>query len=298
MRITPTEEQRQFAASLHDLLGTSAPGAARAWGSGDPAPGLALWRKLAGMGVFGLAQEGTPMDLVVAFEELGHHAMPGPLIETAISPLLTGAAPQGIVSVGAPLALDADVADVVLLLDGDDVYLGTPGVRHESIDPARRLFEVVRTRALAGSVGAARDLASLLCAAQLLGAGRALLELTVEHAKSRTQFGKPIGSFQAVKHRLADVLIRLEFARPLLHAAATSLVPQDISAAKIRCGDAAHAAARAALQIHGAIGFTREYQASLWLAKTAALASAWGTRFDHVGRVLAALGADAGGSPS
>ena len=292
MRLTPTEEQRHFAASLHDLLGPSALDAARAWSAGDPVPGLALWRKLAGLGVFELTVDGTPADLVVAFEELGHHAMPGPLIETAIAPLLTGStAPPGqrIVSIGAPLALDADIADLVLLLDGDEVRVGTPGARHESIDPARHLFEVVPGRALAGNAAAARDLAALLCAAQLLGAGRALLELTVEHAKSRVQFGQPIGSFQAVKHRLAEVLIGLEFARPLLHAAAATLAPPDISAAKVRCGDAARFAARTALQILGAIGFTREYKASLWLAKTTALASAWGTRADHMGRVLAAL---------
>jgi alkylation response protein AidB-like acyl-CoA dehydrogenase len=292
MRFTPSEEQRQFASSLHDLLGTSALDAARAWGAGDPAPGLALWRKLAGLGVFELVLdngEGGTADLVVAFEELGHHAMPGPLIETAVAPLLLGEAPQGIVSIAAPLALDADIADVVLVLDGGSVYSARAGARRESIDPARRLFEVTPVQRLAPASDGAYNLATLLCAAQLLGAGQALLELTVEHAKQRIQFGKPIGSFQAVKHRLAEVLIGLEFARPLLHAAAITHAPQDISAAKVRCGDAAQAAARAALQIHGAIAYTSEYRASLWLAKTTALASAWGTRAFHLDRVLAAL---------
>jgi len=293
MRFTPSPQQRQFASSLHDLLGTSALDAARAWGRGDPAPGLALWRKLAGLGLFELALEdggeGGPADLVVAFEELGRHAMPGPLIETAVAPLLLGEAPPGIVSIAAPLALDADIADLVLVIDGEFVHSAQPGALCESIDPARRLFEVVPTQRLRPASTQAYDLAALLCAAQLLGAGRALLELTVEHAKQRIQFGRPIGSFQAVKHRLAEVLIGLEFARPLLHAAAITLAPQDISAAKVRCGDAAQAAARAALQIHGAIAYTREYRASLWLAKTTALASAWGTRAHHIDRVLAAL---------
>lgn len=288
MRLTLTEEQRQLAASLHDLLGAGALDAARAWGNEDPAPGLALWRKLTGLGLFDIAVEGSPADLVVAFEELGHHAMPGPLIETAIAPLL-GGPPQGIASIGNPLALDADIADVVLAVDRQQVWLGTVGARRDSIDPARRLFEVVPGQRVDGDVARALELAALLCAAQLLGVGRALLEITVDHAKSRVQFGRPIGSFQAVKHRLAEVLIALEFARPLLRAAAVTLAPQDISAAKVRCGDAAHAAARAALQVHGAIAFTREYKASLWLAKATALASAWGTRSHHLSRVLAAL---------
>jgi alkylation response protein AidB-like acyl-CoA dehydrogenase len=103
------------------------------------------------------------------------------------------------------------------------------------------------------------------------------------------QFGAPIGRFQAVKHQLADVAIGLEFSRPLLYGAAVTGTPRDVSAAKVACGDAAYRAARTALQVHGAIGYTEEYPLSLWLTKVRALVSAWGTPADHRARVAASL---------
>ncbi|MDX6763746.1 acyl-CoA dehydrogenase family protein, partial [Streptomyces sp. F8] len=119
--------------------------------------------------------------------------------------------------------------------------------------------------------------ARLLTAAQCLGVGEALLERTVGYVKQRTQFGAPIGSFQAVKHRLADTLLALEFARPLLWAAALSTAPGDVAAAKLRCGEAAYRAAMTALQLHGAVGYTEELDLSLWLRKARPLRDAWGT---------------------
>ena len=111
------------------------------------------------------------------------------------------------------------------------------------------------------------------------------------HARQRVQFGRAIGSFQAVKHQLADVAIGLEFARPLLDAAALELADRgpcaarDVSAAKIACAGAAHRAARTALQVHGAIGYTQEHDLGLWLTKVRALIPAWGTQAEHRARV-------------
>ena len=116
-----------------------------------------------------------------------------------------------------------------------------------------------------------------------------MLERSVEYAKQRTQFGKPIGGFQAVKHLLADVHVGLEFARPLLFGAALTLDPRDVSAAKVACGDAAYRAARTGLQVHGAIGYTAEYDLALWLTKVRALVNAWGTQREHRDRIRAAL---------
>jgi alkylation response protein AidB-like acyl-CoA dehydrogenase len=141
----------------------------------------------------------------------------------------------------------------------------------------------------------AREAGTRACAAQLLGAGRALLEASVRHAGQRSQFGQPIGSFQAVKHRLADVAVGLEFARPLLDAAAVavtdgeSTAARDVSAAKVACTGAAQIAARAALQVHGAIGYTQEHDLHLWLTKVRALAGAWGSQAEHRARVMAAI---------
>jgi len=147
----------------------------------------------------------------------------------------------------------------------------------------------------ADAVARALDAGALASSAQLLGAGRALLEASVRHARQRAQFGRPIGSFQAVKHHLADVAIGLEFAGPLLYAAAVTLddggrhAARDVSAAKVAGTDAARRAARVALQVHGAIGYTEEHDLHLWLAKVRALAGAWGGQAEHRARVMAAI---------
>jgi alkylation response protein AidB-like acyl-CoA dehydrogenase len=187
----------------------------------------------------------------------------------------------------------------VLLAEPDAVSVGRAGTRHRSVDPSRSVSVVtaddVLARNAASAVARAFDLGALACSAQLLGAGRALLEASVRHAGVRAQFGQPVGTFQAVKHKLADVAIALEFARPLLDAAAAAIdgdaatVPRDVSAAKVACADAATLAARAALQVHGAIGYTAEHDLSLWLTKVRALAPAWGSQAWHRQRVLAAL---------
>jgi alkylation response protein AidB-like acyl-CoA dehydrogenase len=162
-----------------------------------------------------------------------------------------------------------------------------------SLDPVRRLAvpvqggEVLAEGAHVGDAAAhAGDVARLVTAAQALGVGLALLERTVAYVKQRTQFGVAIGSFQAVKHRLADVLVGLEFARPLLYGAALSMAPADIAAAKVAAGEAAYAAARAALQLHGAVGYTDELDLSLWLRKARPLRDAWGTPAQCRARVL------------
>ncbi|SKV66476.1 Probable acyl-CoA dehydrogenase FadE [Mycobacteroides abscessus subsp. massiliense] len=117
----------------------------------------------------------------------------------------------------------------------------------------------------------------------------------MEYAKQRSQFGRPIGSYQAVKHKLADVHIALELARPLVYGAALALADEsptaarDVSAAKVAAGKAAYLAARSSLQTHGAIGFTAEYDLSLWILKVRALTAAWGTPEWHRARVLEAL---------
>jgi alkylation response protein AidB-like acyl-CoA dehydrogenase len=122
-----------------------------------------------------------------------------------------------------------------------------------------------------------------------------MLDTTVEYAQSRHQFGVPIGSFQAVKHHLADVALGLEFARPLVYRAAYSLARRDpdrsahVSMAKARASEAALLAGRVALQMHGAIGYTTEYDLHLWMKRAWALAASWGDaawHHDRVGRAI------------
>ncbi|OIJ69093.1 acyl-CoA dehydrogenase family protein [Streptomyces mangrovisoli] len=311
MRFALDTEQRAFAASLHAMLtAADTPSVIRDWARGDPARGRALWGRIGAAGVFALAVDEKyggagprPVDLAVAFVELGRHAVPGPLVETvAAAVLLAGPAlaerflpsiaaghtlatvadrergPEG--SPGAGRALDGEVAGVRLVRAADGLWLAPGhGPVRRSLDPARRLTELSPGGELLtrdppkDALGWAR----LATAAQALGVGLALLDRTVDHVRRRTQFGVPVGSFQAVKHRLADARIALEFARPLVFGAAVTMDPADVAAAKVTACEAAYRTAVTALHLHGAIGYTAEYDLSLWLGKARALRTAWGT---------------------
>jgi alkylation response protein AidB-like acyl-CoA dehydrogenase len=122
-----------------------------------------------------------------------------------------------------------------------------------------------------------------------------MLETTVAYAKVREQFRRPIGSFQAVKHKLADALLALDFATPTLQAAAWSMATEDdrvsvrTAAAKLRAGQAAGTVGRTALQVHGAIGYSEEHDLHLWLKRTWALQRTWGTASELRARLSTAL---------
>ncbi|MER6095542.1 acyl-CoA dehydrogenase family protein [Streptomyces sp. NPDC001728] len=333
MAFLPTEEQRAFARSLDAMLtAAGTPAVVRAWADGDPGPGRALWGRLAEAGVFALAvpeaYEGVgplPVELAHALVESGRHAVPGPVVETVASAVLLGELAglgepgpakrllpglasgertatlamtgHGTESVRGcvPYALDADRADAVLVVRGEELWLAPGhGPVRVSADPARRLARpapggelLAEGPAVAVAAARARRWAMLATAAQSLGVGLALLDRTVAYARQRTQFGTPIGAFQAVKHRLADTLLALEFARPLLFGAAVALAAGEdadvrgadgaLAAAKVTTGEAGYTAARAALQIHGAVGYTEELDLSLWLRKARPLRDAWGS---------------------
>ncbi|MGH3306607.1 MAG: acyl-CoA dehydrogenase family protein [Nocardioides sp.] len=299
MKFELTSEQEDFAQTLDKLLSSAATvAAARAWAEGDSGPGLEAWRRLADLGVTTLLvpeSEGgmgaTPVELAIAFEALGRHAVPGPWVESvAFLPSAT----DGLVTIAAPphtpYALDADVAGATYVLGEDSVRVASVGELVHSLDPTRRLFSVTPgDPAEVEAPDGAFDLAVLATAAQLLGCGERLLADTVEYAKQRCQFGREIGSYQAIKHALADVRIALDFARPLVLGAAVEGSPRDVSAAKVSAGDAAYLASRVALQVHGAIGYTREYDLSLWITKVRALVGAWGTPAFHRARILESL---------
>ena len=285
MRFELTDDQRDFAAAIDGLLAAAdTVQTARAWADGDHDPGLKLWARLAGLGVTVLATEATPVEVCIAFEALGRHAVPGPWVESAAYlPVALGREVEGVATVAAPphalLALDADVAD--------EVYVGsTPvtdlGAMRRSVDRTRRLFEVEGDPV---AWDAAFDSAVLAVSAQLLGAGERVLADTVAYAKQRRQFGREIGSYQAIKHALADARIALDFARPLVYAAALGEISP--SAAKVAAGDAAYLTSRTGLQVHGAVGYTAELDLSLWITKIRALVSAWGTPAVHRERLLA-----------
>jgi alkylation response protein AidB-like acyl-CoA dehydrogenase len=289
-RLTP--EQTGFAQSLTELMTKAdSVAAARSWAEGDHAPGQALWKRLAEQGVTALVVPedegglgGTLVDLVVAFEVLGHQLAVGPWIESsALVPQVDGAMVTAAAPPLAPYALDADVATLLS---------GAAGAVHASVDGTRRLVEVSGAEPFDEE---ALDRATLAAAAQLLGCGERLLTDSVDYVKQRKQYGRTIGSFQAIKHSLADVRIALDFARPLVHGAALEVSTgsptsaRAVSAAKVAAGDAAYLASRVALQVHGAIGYTAEFDLGLWINRVRALVGAWGGSSYHRDRIAAAL---------
>lgn len=271
----------------------------------------------------------TELDLVLILEESGRAALPDPLVETAaVAVPLLGELPEdrpetsrwlaAIAAGNAIVATNLDgesyvpfgaEADLVLVRRGDELHAlardrvtATP---HRSVDRARPLAALTwepgeDTLLLAGSAARlaaerAFQRGALGAAAQLVGLGQHMLDMTVDYVKARHQFGKPIGSFQALKHKLADTLIGLEFARPVVYRAAHSLASGDaeaaihVSMAKAYASDAATFAARAALQCHGAMGYSYEYDLHLWMKRTWALAAAWGDARWHRQRISSAL---------
>lgn len=321
MKFDLDQEQRDFAASIDAALGAAdVPGAVRAWSQGDAERGRQVWNQLAELGVTALAVPeefdgigAHPVDLVLAIEALGRWCVPGPVVESiAVAPILLAGSPDAASQLSGlaageliatvalpphtPRALDAQAADVVLLAENGQASTAQVGARHASVDPSRGVFDVTATGdSWNADTARAYELGALATAAQLIGAGQAMLNIAVDYAKQRTQFGRVIGGYQAIKHKLADVHIALELARPLVYGAALSFADnsadtaRDVSAAKVAASDAALLAAHSALQTHGAIGFTSECDLSLWLLRVQALRPAWGDATAHRRRVLEAI---------
>jgi alkylation response protein AidB-like acyl-CoA dehydrogenase len=301
-----------------------------AWESEDGrVPGL--WARLAEVGVVGMTaaerwggMELGELELVLVLEESGVVALPEPIVETTAVgiPLLQdigsdalkdrwlGAAAAGkatfAVGLRSGLVAGARGAGLLLLSRDDGLYALEPANanvlhRRESVDGARHLYEVgwsvgdaeliAEGESARRAIETACNRGALAAAAQLLGLGQRMIEMTVEHATNRKQFGRPIGSFQAVKHQLADAHVALELARPVVYRAAYSMAHGDVrsslhvSMAKAFASDAAYKASRAALQCHGAIGYSYEYDLHLWMKRTWALAKAWGDADWHRARV-------------
>ena len=317
MKFALDAQQRDFAASIDAALSAADVAAAvRAWSVADTAPARKIWSQLGELGVTALVVDedfeglaAHPIDLVVACEGLGRWGVPGPVAESlAVAPiLLRGDERSAALAAGdliatvalepeVPRAVNADFAGLVLLASGDTASDGTAGTAHDSVDPTRRLFDVTAAGApWPADTALAYEYGALATAAQLIGGGQAMLDMSVAYAKQRSQFGRIIGSYQAIKHKLADVHIAVELARPLVYAAALALAenspdtPRDVSAAKAAASDAALLSARAALQTHGAIGYTAEHDLSQQLLRVQALRAAWGDPARQRRRVLEGL---------
>jgi alkylation response protein AidB-like acyl-CoA dehydrogenase len=269
------------------------------------------------------------VDAVLLFEECGRAALAEPVVATSAvgAPLLAElgdealgarwlpaiAAGDALLAVGHPanaFLADAHVAALLLLPDAAGDLHALPRAAVEltaqpANDPSQRLFgprfepsaatRVARGERAAALLAAAFDRGALATAAQLVGATARLVEMAVAYVSERKQFGRPIGSFQAVKHHLANAAVKLEYARPLVYRAAWSVARRDprralhVSMAKEEAGLAAAFAARTALQVHGAIGYTWEQDLHIWMRRAWSLDLAWGSRTFHRERIAAAV---------
>lgn len=326
-----TDEQTMLAEMVGQMFASICVGAdlRRLLDSGEPRD-AARWEQIVAMGLPGtMAPENLggsglgQVEMALIAIACGHAALPEPLIDHAgiAVPMLVAAGSDlgdalsgGTVAVGHPanpFVADADTAEALLLADGDAVHLVSRDavalVWQPSIDPFRRLFRVEWTATRETRIGggalwdAALDRGAVFAAAQLLGLAQRAVDLAVAYAKDRQQFGKPIGSFQAVKHHLASAQVKIEFARPVVLAAAamaeSPLARTRISHAKLAATAAAEAATHAAVQVHGAMGYSWEVDVHFLLKRSLALGQAWGTPAFHRARVAAhimsaPLGAD------
>jgi alkylation response protein AidB-like acyl-CoA dehydrogenase len=299
MRFAFTDDQLAFRDAVRELLEKECtPAHVRAaWTNADGrVPGL--WAQLVEMGVVGMLAPETAgglgltlVDLVLILEETGRHALPEPIVETAAFGVPWLGRADVTIAAGETLVAWADTADVVFTRAGryePDAMELTP---HASVDGARRLFGVDGT-AFANAqeaLAAAFTRGAIGTAAQQCGLAQRMLDMTAEYAKERRQFGVPIGSFQAVKHHLANARIALEFARPLVYRAAATLDPVHAAMAKLKADEAALTTAKAALQCHGAIGYTTEYDLHLYMKRAWVLARSMGDGRLHRNRVGAAI---------
>ncbi|MFG2023335.1 acyl-CoA dehydrogenase family protein [Streptomyces sp. NPDC048825] len=263
MRFQLTEDQRALQAGVRELL-TRRFGREQLRAALDtPALDRELWRELGEAGFFALrlpeADGGVGLGLpeaVLAFEEAGRALLPGPLAATYLA---AGAVPGAATGERVVAAVDGALVE---WLDEADVVRGdvTGAVAMRSADPLTPLHRLPRA-------APADPVAALLTAAEQLGSAARTCELAVQHARTREQFGQPIGAFQAVKHVCAEMLVRVEVARVAVYAAAVTADPLDIATAGLLADEAAEQGARDCLQVHGGMGFTWESDVHLHLKR-------------------------------
>ncbi len=345
MDFTFTDDQLLFQDSVRDfLVNEVTPERIRSSWETDTGRDAELWGQLTELGLTGMTvpeEHGglgmSELDFVLLAQECGYVALPEPLVHTAMVavPLLKKiggdlavqwlpkiATGEGRVIVGLEqnlLVEDAHVADLLLLQQGASLIAATAEQvtlnHNESVDPSRKLYSVepsegVLTVATGEEAQAllkgALDRGALGCAAQALGLAQRMIDISVQYTGERQQFGVAIGTFQAVKHHMANVAVKLEYAKAPVHRAAYALAgeqqiaSQAVSHAKLVACEAANLAAKNCIQVHGAMGYTWEVDLHIFMKKAWALANTWGdaglhkTRVaDHIFTDGAALGAGA-----
>jgi alkylation response protein AidB-like acyl-CoA dehydrogenase len=263
------------------------------------------------------------LELVILVEELGYALAPCPFFSNAAAGLaiahagsdeqrarwLPGVASgeaRGAVGVSAggeaSLVADADSASFVVLIDGDSATVVEAGDAEieprETIDSTRR-FASVRAgggEELAGDLGPARDRIAAALAAELTGVAQRAMEMAVDYARERQQFGRPIGAYQAVSHACAQMLLEVESARSVTYYAGWTAdaepesLPLAAAMAKAYASDAGFRVAGSALQVHGGIGFTWEHDLHFFLKRAKVDGHLFGGASEHRERVTELAG--------
>ncbi|MDN3653813.1 acyl-CoA dehydrogenase family protein [Thalassotalea ponticola] len=262
-------------------------------------------------------------------QELGYYAIPDSLIGTAyigvgiisgladdvpqksqwLEQICTGQLRVAVSHPSNPLVGDAHLCDLILHFDNDGLYALSPEdvelTLNGSIDTSRRLYAMAiknsQATLIADSSAAQRLMrraqtqGTLANAGQMIGLAQRMLDLSIDYVTQRKQFGKPIGSFQAIKHKLADVASKIEIAKPALYRAAYSmqndhpLAQLHASETVLLCRSAGALAAKHGIQVHGAMGYTWEVDLQMFMKRCYALQSHWGVDgyhqqvlFDHI----------------
>lgn len=256
----------------------------------------AIWQGLVEMGLPGLLipeeHGGLGMGLLDAAliaRECGRVCLAEPLVEGAfvMVPWLAG---KGETNTFAEIASGETRPVPAHMVNGWQA--DGKGEALDSVDPLRNLAALPKD---ASDDPHLLNLGALMASAQLVGLAEAMLDQAVEYSKVREQFGQPVGGFQAIKHKLADVAVALEFARPVLWRAAQALedglgsASLHVSHAKLAASDAAYLSGESAIQVHGAMGYTYEVDLHFWMKRAWALSGAWGSRGFHADRVDAAI---------
>ena len=305
-----------------------------------------LWAKMAELGLTSMTVPEefgglgmNEVDFVLLAIECGYVALPEPLVMTVLVgvPTLIESGNEELKSYWLPkvaagearisvsleqnlLVEDAHVADLMLLEKNGAFYAVEKSeaeiTYNQSVDPSRKLYSVTFNEQKAvllaegdeahRLVNAALNRGALGCAAQALGLTQRMIDISVRYTSERTQFGVAIGTFQAVKHRMANVAVALEYAKAPVYRAAYSVAHNHehadlhVSHAKAVACEASLAGAKNSIQVHGAMGYTWEVDLHIFMKKSWALDKTWGDAAFHKGRVAnyifeegAAIGAGA-----
>ncbi len=297
MQFQFTPDQNDLIQATHEMLLAETP-ITRLRARSQGAASADISEQLAEMGLPSLllpeAQGGLAQDFVVmtaVAESAGYVNLPEDLVEQAglvlprmvalkqdalVQEVLAGKAKVGLIAEARPY-LEAHAYDYFIVGDQLVPAAEVPCLPVKTIDPLRAL---VKPDLAAGTPAALADQGAVLAAAQLLGLARRMIDLAVDYAKEREQFGQKIGQFQAVKHLLASVYTQIEFTRPMICLAAAT-GGAHVHNAKISAIDTAMLASETAIQIFGGMGYTFEVDLHLFMKRAWALCGAWGDRSFH-----------------